>query len=88
MSANEEISVSESDGVANQEVHAKRHKMVVVKYNDEEAYVDEGIAPLIEELWKAGIHTVMSCDENRPGWMWIEFRSSEYAEKFEHCRSL
>jgi hypothetical protein len=58
------------------------HKMVVVEYRGLSAWIDEGIAPLIRELWRAGIDTVMSCEENRPGWMWIEFAHATGAEEF------
>ena len=58
------------------------HKMVPVEYSGLSALIDEGIAPLIRELWKAGIVTLMSCEENRPGWMWIDFAHVTAAEHF------
>ena len=59
-----------------------QHKTVLVKWDGFEAWVDRGIAPLIEEIWKAGIFTLLSCEENRPGIMWIEFASAIEAEAF------
>lgn len=59
-----------------------QHKTVLVKWDGFEAWVDRGIAPLIEEIWKAGIFTLLSCEENRPGIMWIEFVSAIEAEVF------
>jgi hypothetical protein len=53
------------------------HKQVRVKVGDWEAEVDEELAPLIEELWKAKIQTSMSCQESRLGFAWIEFDSME-----------
>ena len=44
--------------------------------------VDEGIAPLLEAIWNCGIITCNSCQENRPGIIWIEFLASEDAEAF------
>jgi hypothetical protein len=40
------------------------HKQIMIKYGDMEAEVDEGIAPLILEMWKADIMTFMSCENN------------------------
>lgn len=47
-----------------------------------EADVDEGIADLILACWRADIHTVNSCQENRPGTIWIEFGSADDAARF------
>jgi len=44
--------------------------------------VDEGIAPLLEAIWNCGIITCNSCQENRPGIIWIEFLAAEDAEAF------
>ena len=48
------------------------HKQVLVQVDDMKAEIDAGIAPLIRELWKAGIRTFNSCQENKPGIIWIE----------------
>lgn len=37
------------------------HPQVTVPYGDRTVDVDEGIAPLLLALWRAGIHTVYSC---------------------------
>ena len=47
-----------------------------------EVQVDEELAPLIRALWLAAIPTVMSCQENKPGWAWIMFPSSAVTEGF------
>lgn len=44
--------------------------------------VDEGIAPLLKAVWNSGIMTCNSCQENKPGIVWIEFLRSEDAEAF------
>jgi hypothetical protein len=44
--------------------------------------VDEGLAPLILALWRADIDTVNSCQENRPGVVWVEFALTFDAERF------
>lgn len=44
--------------------------------------VDEGIAPLIQDLWSLGIVTCNSCQENKPGIVWIEFHTAEDVEAF------
>jgi hypothetical protein len=48
-----------------------------------EIEIDIKIAPLIKEIWKAGISTVNSCENNVPeNYFWIQFRSSSDLEKF------
>jgi len=58
------------------------HKQVFVRVGDMEAEVDQGIAALIREIWKAGIGTLNSCQENQPGIVWIEFVTCEDARCF------
>ncbi len=58
------------------------HKQVAVTVGRRTGEVDEMIAPLIEELWKAGIDTDMSCQNNRPGIVWIMFPTAADAEGF------
>lgn len=50
-----------------------QHRQVRVTVGGIVADVDEELAPLIEQLWKAGIATSLSCQENRPGIAWIMF---------------
>ena len=59
-----------------------KHKQVHINWNEWEDDVDEGIAPLILEIWKADIYTMMSCEENRRGIMWIMFPDALYAQEF------
>lgn len=58
------------------------HKTVHIMWGQWEGDIDEGIAPLIHELWKAGLLTLNSCEENQPGIMWIEFADVPAAETF------
>jgi hypothetical protein len=58
------------------------HDTVVVTVGDMTADIDRRIAPLITELWKADIMTLNSCEENKPGIVWIEFASCIDAERF------
>ncbi len=58
------------------------HKQVPIQWEGRSAEVDEGIAPLILAIWKRGIDTVMSCQENRPGVIWIMFASFVDAKWF------
>jgi hypothetical protein len=44
--------------------------------------VDERIAQLLEAIWNCGIITCNSCQENKPGIIWIEFLAAEDAEAF------
>lgn len=47
--------------------------------------VDEEIAPLLKAIWNLGIETCNSCQENKPGIIWIEFLLAEDAEAFLIC---
>jgi len=38
-----------------------------------QADIDILIAPLILEMWKAGIETYQSCQGNPEGWIWLQF---------------
>jgi hypothetical protein len=64
------------------------HPQARITHGDYTAEVDEGIAELILELWKADIPTMMSCQDNRPhdepgpGRVWIMFPFAESAERF------
>lgn len=59
------------------------HKQISVFYPAyrETIEVDVGIAPLLLVLWDAEILTCNSCEENKPGIIWIEFYSPTDAEK-------
>jgi hypothetical protein len=61
---------------------ATKHKQVSITWQDRQAEVDKGLAPLILALWKLDIDTCNSCQENMPGIAWIEFLTSMDAEEF------
>jgi hypothetical protein len=58
------------------------HKEVKVCVGELQADIDEEIAPLIHELWKAHLSTVNSCQENQSGIAWIQFATAECALEF------
>lgn len=58
------------------------HKQVRIKGYGQEAEVDEGIAPLIMEMWRCGIRTFMSCQEGAHRFVWLNFHNTREAEKF------
>lgn len=60
----------------------KRHKTVRVRCNGMDAQVDVMIAPLINKLWYHGIFTTNSCQENKPGIIWIQFMTPDDAIGF------
>lgn len=62
--------------------NASRHKQLLITWGGQETEVDEELAPLILGLWKRGIVTVNSCQENQPGIAWIEFLTAEDAAAF------
>lgn len=51
----------------------REHETVLVREGDMEAEIDVKIAPLVREVWKAGIETNMSCQEDGFGLVWLEF---------------
>jgi transcriptional regulator with XRE-family HTH domain len=58
------------------------HEKQTVRVGERVADIDVGIAPLIRELWVAGIGTFSSCQQDSRGRIAVEFRSSVDAEKF------
>jgi hypothetical protein len=63
----------------------KPHKTVRVRYKDYDEKIDVLIAPLIYECWRAGVNTVMSCQEVeycQKKCVWIEFDTSEDLDYF------
>jgi len=58
------------------------HPTVQVKVGWREEEIDAKIAPLIQEMWKADIDTLMSCQDSPPGWVWIEFDDVDACERF------
>jgi hypothetical protein len=69
--------------------HRQAHKTVLVRHGGMRARIDEDIAPLVLETWKAGVETHCSCqdarvlgDEERPwmsGWIQLGFPAFDAA---------
>ena len=59
-----------------------KHHEVHVTFGDQHADIDKAIAPLVKEMWRAGIVTSQSCQDSPSGWIWLEFVSSFALEKF------
>jgi hypothetical protein len=59
-----------------------KQTLVIDPASDTLVEVDEGIAPLLQAIWNCGIITCNSCQENKPGIIWIEFLEAEDAEAF------
>jgi len=64
------------------------HKQVRVRANGEEELIDEGIAPLIEAIWRAGIETYMSCEKGYDGLVWLCFACPLEANRFVSAISV
>ena len=58
------------------------HPTVFVEVGENRAEIDSGLAPLIEQVWKAGIDTMMSCQETWDGIAWIAFDSVDDVLRF------
>jgi hypothetical protein len=64
------------------------HKQVAVRYRGETVTVDEGLVRLLDLIWRHGIGTDNSCQENRPGIAWIQFPSADDAKRFLNLVSV
>ncbi len=53
----------------------RRHPAITISVGAWREEIDIELAPLIREVWVAGIETFMSCQETVPGISWIEFPS-------------
>lgn len=60
----------------------RRHAAIPMEYDGDVVLIDETIAELIQEVWDAGIETMMSCEETFPGLAWIEFTTVDEAMEF------
>lgn len=69
-------------GLEDGHVSRNTHPTIKVRVNGTEADIDVMIAPLIEEVWKAGIATGLSCQDNPPGWVWLWFPTVVDCEQF------
>ncbi|MDQ2732981.1 MAG: hypothetical protein M3Y56_15090 [Armatimonadota bacterium] len=58
-----------------------KHPQITIQVGERMAPVDEQIAPLLLELWRAELDTLNSCQDN-DGKVWIEFADVEHAETF------
>lgn len=60
------------------------HKQTTIlnSTSNETIEVDEELAPLLKAIWDFGIITCNSCQENKPGIIWIEFLTAEDLEVF------
>jgi hypothetical protein len=59
------------------------HETKLVEFGDQRAEIDVDIADLVLNLWKLGLRTSNSCQDNVPkGFAWIEFCSVYDAETF------
>ncbi|RDJ35585.1 MAG: hypothetical protein DWQ19_12270 [Crenarchaeota archaeon] len=58
------------------------HKQVEVIYQGHQITIDEGLKELLPLIWKFGIKTELSCQENKPGIAWISFNTSHDAKMF------
>lgn len=61
---------------------SRPHPTVLVEVGDKSERIDVELAPLIREMWRAGINTVMSCQNCFEGCAWIEFDSAEELTRF------
>jgi hypothetical protein len=60
-----------------------RHPTKLVQFGDQQADIDVDIADLVLNLWKLGLSTCNSCQDNGPErFVWIEFSLVCDAEKF------
>jgi hypothetical protein len=59
-----------------------RHKTIHIEHEGRAADIDEMIAPLILEMWKAGIETAECCQNFGGRSVYIHFPDTQNAERF------
>jgi len=64
------------------EPRPRKPNLTVVQHGDWTAHVHPAVAPLMIEIWKAGIVTIDSQPEPRIGWVQLEFMTPRDARKF------
>jgi hypothetical protein len=69
------------------DARATDHPQRTITHEGYSAEVDEGIADLILESWRAGLPTGLSCQDNM-GRIWIMFVDAEAAQVFLHIAAL
>jgi hypothetical protein len=62
-----------------EDARGRAHRTVRVRHAGMSAEIDEPIAELVLELWRAGLRTVNSCQDNPRGYVWLELASAEDA---------
>jgi hypothetical protein len=65
-----------------EEERGRAHRTVPVEHAGLAAEIDTAIAPLVLEVWRAGLRTVNSCQDNPRGYVWLEFESLGDATRF------
>jgi hypothetical protein len=58
------------------------HAKVLVRVGAVQQEIDEAVAPLVEELWQAGIDTWRTCQEDEPGLALIDFPGEDNLLRF------
>jgi len=72
-----------TSGISQRRAKTRRsHSTVPIQWDGKSAKVDAKIAPLVLEMWRAGIETYQSCQSNPPGWVWLQFEASQDLERF------
>ena len=60
----------------------RTHRAVLVEVGKYSELIDEVIAPLIQELWRADVQTLMSCQGAEDDKVWIAFDDAEQLARF------
>lgn len=68
--------------MSNETASERPHPTKLVAVGDQQAEIDVELAPLIEQMWRAGISTMMCCQETASGLAWIEFDSIDDLMRF------
>jgi hypothetical protein len=79
-----ELGLDEARNSTKSRTQDLEHKTMPVKdFMGHDIDIDENIAPLISEIWKAQINTNNSCQDNVPAdYVWVEFSSINDFDKF------
>jgi len=80
--ANQPDNYDSHDDNRTPDTRPRKPNLTVVQHGDWTAHVHPAMAPLMIEIWKAGIVTIDSQPETRIGWIELEFMTPRDARKF------
>ncbi len=64
-------------------IKKKPHKTITLSYKEKPVEIDTAIAPLMSEIWVAGLKTISCCEDDTPnGYVMIQFETADDCKDF------